>query len=99
MCPQQEPPSHDSQVRGVTLLAFAALLFLTPSAAFAYVDPGSGALIWQGALSAFFGAIFLARRALLRLFRCLSRGSRVEGELANAPVSTNDRTDRSGSGG
>jgi hypothetical protein len=84
---------------GAGLLGGIVLLVLTPSDAFAYIDPGSGALIWQAALSAFFGALFLARRALLRLFRGLSRGGRAEGELAETPVSTNDRTERSGSGG
>ena len=33
----------------------------------AYIDPGSGALVWQALLSAAFGALFFARRIAVRL--------------------------------
>lgn len=43
-----------------------AVLFTlaTVSDAEAYMDPGSGALIWQTLLAAFIGATFYFRRAL-----------------------------------
>ena len=42
------------------------VLTLLPSSAWAYIDPGQGALVLQALLSGFFGAVFLARRALQR---------------------------------
>jgi hypothetical protein len=38
-----------------------------PTDAWAYIDPGHGALVLQAVLSGFFGAIFLARHALRRM--------------------------------
>ena len=39
----------------------AAVLIASPTAAFAYVDPGSGMLIWQGLLAAVGAAIVFMR--------------------------------------
>jgi hypothetical protein len=50
----------------------------------AYADPGSGLLIWQGLLAAFFGSLFYLRRILRRLkkganTRAEERGERGDG--------------------
>ena len=47
-------------------LTMLALLVLVATArpAHAYVDPGSGALIWQAVLAAAFGFMFYARRVI-----------------------------------
>lgn len=46
----------------------AGLLVLTASVpAYAYVDPGSGAMLWQLILAGTAGALLLARRALGRV--------------------------------
>lgn len=42
-------------------LACVVILLVATSNAYAYIDPGSGALVWQLLLSAFFGAIFFIR--------------------------------------
>lgn len=39
-------------------VALGLALLFTASRAQAYVDPGSGALVWQAILAGFFGAIF-----------------------------------------
>jgi hypothetical protein len=41
----------------------SALLMLTATDAFAYTDPGSGALLWQMGTAALLGAMFFVRRA------------------------------------
>ncbi len=46
-----------------------------PSAAFAYIDPGSGALLFQSAIAGLFGAVFVGRRMLLQIVSRLRRGS------------------------
>jgi hypothetical protein len=53
------------------VVAFALILAAAPAPAFAYIDPGSGALVWQIALSAFFGALFIVRRAIGQALRAL----------------------------
>jgi hypothetical protein len=48
-----------------TLMGFgslAVLLMAMPQKAAAYVDPGSGALVWQMAAAALFGSLFRIRR-------------------------------------
>lgn len=45
---------------GLFLVISVAGMMITPDA-YAYVDPGSGALIWQLILAAFFGGSFYAR--------------------------------------
>jgi hypothetical protein len=57
-------------------------------AALAYIDPGSGALLWQAVLSAFFGGLFLARRTLWRAatgIRRVLRGDREPSEAGSGP--------------
>ncbi len=51
----------------------AALLVVTPSTAYAYIDPGSGTLLWQLLLAAFFGALFWLRRAWVHIRSVMSR--------------------------
>ena len=59
----QHPPVRRAHGRGAgsfppsmnAKLCLVAALLLSPLAAFAYVDPGSGMLLWQG-LSAVIGA-------------------------------------------
>ena len=53
-------------------LASIAILLLTTSEAYAYIDPGSGALIWQLLLAAFFGAMFFIRRVKLWIAATMS---------------------------
>jgi hypothetical protein len=67
--------------------AFALLLLLTfAREARAYVDPGSGTLIWQGVVAAFLGGLFYARRLVTRFTR--TRGKAPNDE-ADAPKPTN----------
>ena len=50
------------------MLCLCAVLLLVPARnAYAYIDPGSGTLLWQFALAAFFGSLFFVRRAVLWL--------------------------------
>ena len=42
-----------------------AVLYLEPNISYAYIDPGSGILIWQGFIAAI-GAALIAFRYLLR---------------------------------
>jgi hypothetical protein len=46
------------------LAALFVLLIATERPAKAYVDPGSGALVWQGMLASLLGAAFYSRRAV-----------------------------------
>ncbi len=59
-----------------------AILFLDGKA-WAYGDPGSGALLWQLLVAAGVGVIFTIRRmfAGIRLFR----GNKIKGETERAP--------------
>ena len=43
------------------------LLLLTEPRAYAYTDPGSGALLWQALVAAFVGAGFYFRKFLFHL--------------------------------
>ena len=45
----------------------AFLVAFWPSTAFAYIDPGSGSMLLQILMSAFFGALFMARNFLGKL--------------------------------
>ena len=51
------------------LLTCTALLLTTPSKAYGYADPGTGAFIYQAAYAAFLGGAFYFRRFLDRVFR------------------------------
>ncbi len=50
-----------------SLLGIIVLAALAPADAFAYIDPGSGSLLLQIVMSAFFGALFLARKSIARV--------------------------------
>jgi hypothetical protein len=52
----------------ITLMLFVALSFAFERQAHAYVDPGSGLLIFQGISAVFSGALFYFRRRLKNLF-------------------------------
>lgn len=52
----------------ITLMLLIALSFTFERQAHAYVDPGSGLLIFQGISAVFSGALFYFRRRLKNLF-------------------------------
>jgi hypothetical protein len=52
----------------LTLTLLIALTFTFERQAYAYVDPGSGLLIFQGISAAFSGALFYFRRRIKNLF-------------------------------
>lgn len=45
------------------------LLLVTPSRAFGYADPGTGAFVYQAAYAAFLGGSFYLRKLLDRIWR------------------------------
>ncbi|ARN22659.1 hypothetical protein [Piscinibacter gummiphilus] len=49
---------------------FVLAILLSPAAAFAYVDPGSGMLLWQGLLAAL-GAVIVFVRSPVKAIRSL----------------------------
>jgi hypothetical protein len=53
------------------LLSFALALSLVPSNAFAYLDPGSGSMIFQGIVAAFFGGLFIIKTYWHKILRAL----------------------------
>ncbi|NYF92097.1 hypothetical protein RBB79_20665 [Tunturiibacter empetritectus] len=52
----------------ITLMLFLALSFAFERQAHAYVDPGSGLLMFQGISAAVSGALFYFRRRIKNLF-------------------------------
>ncbi len=71
----EKPPISASVLLAVLILA------VYPNNAFAYIDPGSGSLLLQIVMSAFFGALFLARNFLAKAaagFRRLFSGRKEE---------------------
>jgi len=55
-------------VRRMWCAALAVVfLLLTEPRAYAYTDPGSGALLWQALVAAFVGAAFYFRKFLFHL--------------------------------
>ena len=60
----------------VTLMLLIALSFTFERQAHAYVDPGSGLLIFQGISAVFSGALFYFRRRLKNLFAKNPKGVR-----------------------
>lgn len=56
------------RVANVSLLIIP-LLLATPSKAFGYADPGTGAFLYQAAYAAFLGGTFYLRRFLERFRR------------------------------
>jgi hypothetical protein len=70
---QANPPegthmAHNLKYFAVTLMLLVALSFAFERQAHAYVDPGSGLLIFQGISAVFSGALFYFRRRLRTLF-------------------------------
>jgi hypothetical protein len=65
----QQPRRRPAVMPGLTDIVVAAASFIAATEAplGAYIDPGSGALIWQAILAAFFGGAFYFRRFLGRL--------------------------------
>ena len=60
--------THKLKYFAVTLMLVIALSFTFERQAHAYVDPGSGLLIFQGISAVFSGALFYFRRRLKNLF-------------------------------
>jgi len=55
------------------LLLLAVLACCLPATAFAYVDPGSGMLLWQGLIAAIGAVIVFARSPWQTLKRLIER--------------------------
>lgn len=53
----------------LTVLLIAPFTLATPSKAFGYADPGTGAFVYQAAYAAFLGGTFYLRRFLDRFWR------------------------------
>jgi hypothetical protein len=53
----------------LSVALLVALMFCLERPAYAYVDPGSGLLVWQSAGTIFTGMIFYFRRRVKRLFQ------------------------------
>lgn len=53
------------------LLLILWMLLAVPSSAHAYVDPGTGAMLWQLILAMVAGALFFIREIRARLFAAL----------------------------
>ena len=60
--------AHNLKYFAITLMLLIALSFTFERQAYAYVDPGSGLLIFQGISAVFSGALFYFRRRLKNLF-------------------------------
>jgi hypothetical protein len=56
-----------TSLNAMWLLAIALLAF--PAKASAYVDPGSGAFVYQAVYAAFLGGAFYFRKVLTRIWR------------------------------
>ena len=62
MTPQERPSEKALAFEAMAIVALVALC--APTEAHAYIDPGSGALIWQMLIAAFFGGMFYFRRGI-----------------------------------
>jgi hypothetical protein len=60
--------THNLKYFAITLMLLIALTFTFERQAYAYVDPGSGLLIFQGISAAFSGALFYFRRRIKNFF-------------------------------
>lgn len=80
----QKDRSREATAALITAKWFAALVCFSlcaPAEAHAYIDPGSGALIWQALLAAFFGGLFYYRRAVGHLKAWFSAKSKKPDEV------------------
>ena len=50
------------------LLLWLPLLLVTPSSAFGYADPGTGAFVYQALYAAFLGGAYYFRKVLNRIW-------------------------------
>lgn len=74
--------------RGSCVVLAALLLLAGPRMACAYVDPGSGAMLWQLSVAGLVGALFYVRR-ITRWLRSRLRSIRaVHGSGAQDPAPT-----------
>jgi hypothetical protein len=60
--------THSLKYFVITLILLITLSFTFERQAYAYVDPGSGLLIFQGISAVFSGALFYFRRRIKNLF-------------------------------
>ena len=67
------------------LLAVALLL---PSMAYAYIDPGFGALVWQALFAAIVGSLFFLRSTIAATGRWIRR--KVTGAPAPVPAAASE---------
>ena len=74
---------------GAMAVALGFFFLIAPATAHAYIDPGSGALIWQGLVAAGVGALFYLRR----FFQAL-RGKRSSAKLTDEPGEGSSETPR-----
>jgi hypothetical protein len=59
---------HHLRKLTLAMLLVAPLILATPSRAFGYADPGTGAFVYQAAYAAFLGGTFYLRRFLDRFW-------------------------------
>jgi hypothetical protein len=57
----------DTKTRQALWITALLLLLATPRMALAYVDPGSGAMIWQVAAGLAVGSLFYVRRVAMKI--------------------------------
>jgi len=84
---QNRPEIRDFACAGCHTVLVSPFAMSRVGQLLAYADPGSGLLIWQGLLAAFFGCLFYLRRILKRLkkranTRAEERGERGDGASA-----------------
>ncbi|WP_158942285.1 hypothetical protein [Granulicella sp. S190] len=60
--------THKLKLFSITVMLLVALSFTFERQAHAYVDPGSGLLLFQGISAAVSGALFYFRRRIKNLF-------------------------------
>jgi hypothetical protein len=81
--------TRGSRIMKSTLYAAACVvvLVITPTPAFAYLDPGTGSVIIQGILGAIVGGIFVVRLYWRRLltFLGIRKQDPEEGDEADGP--------------
>ena len=61
-----------------SLFSLLLILMASPRLAQAYVDPGTGAMLWQIAAAAVLGSLFYVKRAVEWLRKILGMGSREQ---------------------
>ncbi len=66
----------DTNTRQALWITALLLLLATPHMAFAYVDPGSGAMIWQVAAGLAVGSLFYIRRVVLKVKELVYRSKK-----------------------